>query len=92
MALSAEERKVAAEMLRERLSHLQGDVLVAEVIAFRDATEEQLRVGLRAFAQTRLGQVESTLAGQRALQAELENARKPYEAVLAVAATAEGVT
>jgi len=84
MALSAEEQKVAAEMLRERLSHLQGDVLVAEVIAFRNATEDDLRAGLKAFAQTRLGQVESALAGQRIMTAELENSRKPYQAVLGV--------
>jgi hypothetical protein len=82
MGLSVEEQKVAAEMLRERLSHLQGEVLVAEVIAFRNATEDELRAGIKAFAQTRLGQAESALAGQRALTAELENSKKPYEAVL----------
>jgi len=90
MALGADEQKVAAEMLRERLMQLQGDALVREAMAFRDSKEDVLRASVKAFAQTRLGQIEATLVAQKGAVAEMDTQKLLYEAALAT--QVDGVT
>ncbi len=86
MAFSEDEQQVLVEMMKERISALQGPTLKNELTRFREASEADLRAAIKAYAQTRLGQIGSSLAARQAEIAELEGIKVLYEAALSVQA------